>query len=301
MRKLSTEKRAAILSALVEGNSVNAAARMSGASKITVLRLLADAGSFCARFHDERVRNVEVAELQCDELWSFVGCKARTKARGGMGHGDAWVWVGIDRQTKLVVGYHVGGRDGGAASCFMRDLGKRIPGKVSISTDSLNAYRFATWDGFQARADYAQVHKQYATTVDNAGRYSPPQCVGCEKKAVRGSPNMARVSTSHVERQNLTVRMRSRRFGRLTNAFSKKLDNHTWAVHLHYWAYNWQRKHQTLKTTPAVAAGLADAPLTMLELVTMIEAEERVKGGRLTDYLPAFPKPARSSGGGSSE
>lgn len=287
MRKLPAEKRAAILSALVEGSSVNATARMMGCSKITVLRLLADAGTFCAQYHDETVRGIEAKEIQADELWSYCGCKERAKARGAQGHGDAWVWVAMDRNTKLVLSYKVGGRTGTDATHFMYDVAKRVVGRPQVSTDALNSYTWAVFSAFSGNVDHAVIHKTYGTTQVAPGRYSPPVCTGCEKKRGFGKPDLERASTSHIERQNLTVRMSSRRFTRLTNGFSKRIENHEHALALHYWHFNFARKHLTLKTTPAVAAGLADKPLTMLDLVAMIEAKEVEKGGRLTDYLPA--------------
>lgn len=287
MNKLATERRVAILSALVEGMSVNATARMTGCSKLTVLRLLSDAGSFCADFHDVTVRNVRSQRLECDELWSFVGCKARTKKNGGQGHGDAWIWVGMDSDSKLVLSYLVGERDGAHAEALMLDLSERVVTRPQITTDSLAAYRYAVAHAFGPSIDYAVLHKSYGSPYKGDGRYSPPTCVGCEKSVEFGNPDLGSASTSYIERQNLTIRMGSRRFTRLTNGFSKRIENHAHAVALHYFHYNFVRKHATLKTTPAVAAGIVDRPLTMLDLVKMIEREEALNGGRLTDYLPA--------------
>ncbi len=287
MRKLSREQRAAILSALVEGSSVNATARQTGCSKVTILRLLMDAGTFCASYHDEHVRNVQAAQIQADEVWSYCGCKERAKKRGALGHGDAWVWVAMDRDSKLVLSYRVGKRTGVDAFEFMQDLAGRVVGRPQISTDALQSYAWAIHTAFDGKADYAIVHKVYATTEVAPGRYSPPRCTGCTKSAQFGNPDLDKASTSHAERQNLSLRMGSRRFTRLTNAFSKRVENHEAAVHLHYWYFNFARKHATLKTTPAVAAGIASRPLTILDLVEMIEQAESAKGGRLTDYLPA--------------
>lgn len=287
MRKLPAERRAAILSALCEGLSVNAAARMAGCSKITVLRLLADAGTLCADLHDRMVRGVEAVRIEADELWSFCGCKAATKRQGGQGHGDAWVWVAADADSKLVLSYLVGDRDQNHATALMNDLAERVTGRPQVTTDSLAAYRWAVWSAFEGNVDHAQVHKTFGTVAAESGRYSPPKCTGCTKEVVHGSPDLESASTSHIERQNLSTRMGSRRFTRLTNAFSKTVQNHKWAVALHFWHFNFARKHATLKTTPAVAAGIASRPMSVLDLVRMLEASEAHKGGRLTSYLPA--------------
>lgn len=287
MNKLTAERRAAILSALVEGSSVNSTARMTGCSQVTILRLLADAGSFSADYHDLTVRNIRSERVECDEVWSFVGCKARTKRNGGEGHGDAWIWVALDSDSKLVVSYLVGERNGAHAEALMLDLASRVVAKPQITTDSFAAYRYAVGMAFGAGVNYAVLHKSYGSPYKGDGRYSPPVCVGCDKDAALGNPDLERASTSYVERQNLSLRMGSRRFTRLTNGFSKKIENHAHAVALHYFHYNFVRKHATLKTTPAVAAGIATKPLTMLDLVAMIEREEALTGGRLTDYLPA--------------
>lgn len=287
MNKLTPERRAAILSALVEGASINATARMTGCSKITVLRLLADVGSFCADYHDLTVRKLMSARVQVDELWSFCGCKAKAKAAGAQGHGDVWTWVAMDADSKLCVSYLVGNRDGEHASAFIADVADRLARRVQLTSDGHKPYLAAVEAAFGGAVDYAQLVKHYAADRMGEARYSPAKCIGCTEETVTGNPDPRHVSTSYIERQNLTVRMGSRRFTRLTNGFSKKIENHAHAVALHYFHYNFIRKHQTLKTTPAVAAGIASKPLTMLDLVAMIEREERLTGGRLTDYLPA--------------
>ena len=288
MNKLSTEDRAAILSALVEGSSVNATARMCGVSKVTVLRLLSDVGSFCADYHELTVRGLQTKRAQADELWSFCGCKEKAKKAGGQGHGDLWTSVVIDADTKLVISYHVGARDGQAARTLMLDLAERVKTRpFQLSTDAHGAYPPAVEAAFGGAVHFAQVVKKYAAERPDAARYSPARCTGCELVPVVGKPDMEHVSTSYVERQNLTMRMSMRRFTRLTNGYSKRVENHAYAVALHVLYVNFIRKHQTLKTTPAVAAGLAVRPMTMLELVEMVEREERLTGGRLTRYLPA--------------
>lgn len=287
MRKLSTERRAMVLSALCEGSSVNATARMCGVSKITVLRLLADAGSLAAEYHDLTVNALDTERVEVDEAWSFVGGKELAKARGADVHGDAWVWVGMDADSKLVISYRVGDRDAENARAFMGDLASRLSRRVQLTSDGLSAYPEAVEAAFGGEVDYAQLIKEYQSDREGEVRYSPPKCTGCKRRPRQGSPTPELISTSYVERQNLSLRMGSRRFTRLTNSFSKKLENHAHAVALHYLWYNFGRKHMTLKTTPAVAAGIASRPMTMLDFVALLEREERIRGGRLTDYLPA--------------
>jgi hypothetical protein len=294
MRKLSAEQRSMVLSALVEGSSVNATARMCGVSKITVLRLLSDAASLCADYHDLMVRGLQTQRAQADELWSYCGCKAKTKKAGGMGHGDTWTWVLLDSDSKLCVSCLVADRGAESAKVFMEDAAGRIASRIQLTTDGHGAYIDAVDAAFAGEIDYSMLIKHFAEVRPGEARYSPARCTGTTRKTVTGRPDHDHTSTSFVERQNLTVRMGSRRFTRLTNGFSKRLESHVNAVHLHYFHYNFVRKHMTLKTTPAVAAGIASKPMTMLDFVHILENEERVHGGRLTDYLPAFPKAAAS-------
>jgi len=286
MRKLSTEKRAIILTALVEGNSINATARMTGASKVTILRLLADAGTLAAQFHDLTVRGVTPQRVQVDEVWSFVGAKQKQVDAGADAEGSVWTWTAIDSDSKLLISYLVGQRDGGYAMEFAYDMADRIEGGFQLTSDGLAAYVDAMTDAFGDSIDYAQLIKLYGASRPDHARYSPADCIGCRKQTVIGNPDKKHVSTSHVERQNLTIRMQNRRFTRLTNAFSKKLQNHMHSVALHYFNYNFFRIHQTFKTTPAIMAGVADHRWTMLEFVEMLEKEEKAAGGRVTDYLP---------------
>lgn len=276
-----------ILHALVEGNSINATSRLCGCSKITVLRLLADAGTLCADYHDELVRNLQCERVQMDEIWSFVGCKDKTKNIGAQGHGSVWTWVAIDADTKMVVSYLMGERDPQTAQDFVGDLRDRIDSRIQLISDGFGAYREAVDRAFDGHVDYAMVIKEFGWDGSPDTRYSPAACIGVKKRPLCGAPDEDHVSTSLVERQNLTLRMGSRRFTRLTNAFSKKIENHAHAIALHYFYYNFCRKHQTIKTTPAVAMGIADRRTTLLDLVEMIEAEESRRGGRITDYLPA--------------
>lgn len=280
MRKLSKEKRTMVVRALVEGSSVNSTARMCGVSKLTVLRLLADVGSLCRDYHDLAVRNVQSKRIQLDEVWSFVGCKQKAKDRGACGLGDVWTWVAIDADHKLVVSYLVGARDSYAGAELLWDLADRLDSRPQITSDGHHVYPVAVKSAFGDDIDFAQLIKIYGKQQQNDTRYSPPACIGTQRTTVSGDPDPDHVSTSFVERQNLTVRMAVRRYTRLTNAFSKRIENHRHALALHYFHYNFCRKHQTLGTAPAVAAGLVDKPLTVDDLISMLEDEERrVAGG----------------------
>lgn len=288
MRKLSSEKRAAILSALVEGASIASVVRMCGASKVTVLRLLADAGQFCADYHDVYVRGLSSRIVQADEIWSFCGCKDKAKLAGAGGHGSVWTWVALDANSKLAISYLVGGRGPDCANAFAQDIADRVENRIQLTTDGHGPYSEAVEGAFEGKIDYAMLVKVFGNVgTEEQRRYSPPECTGCKKQVKAGMPDPDQISTSYVERQNLTMRMGMRRMTRLTNGYSKKIENHAHATALHFFFYNFCRKHHTLKTTPAVAAGIASAPLTVLDLVKMIEAEESKLGGRLTDYLPA--------------
>jgi IS1 family transposase len=285
MNKLSKEKRAAIISALVEGNSINSTKRMCGVSKLTILRLLADVGQLCQDFHDLTVRNVKAARVQVDEIWSFVGCKEKTKKAGGYGDGDCWTFTGMDADSKLMVSYLVGLRDGGCAREFMHDLADRLVNRVQLTSDGYRVYRAAVPDAFGTDVDFAQLEKYFGSPEGASAerRYGPAVCIGTRQLVWSGDPDPKHISTSYVERQNLTIRMRNRRFTRLTNAFSKKWANHEHALALHYFVYNFVRVHMTLKTTPAIAAGVATKAYTVQDLVAMLEKEEnlRANGGRI--------------------
>lgn len=288
MRKLPREKRALVLAALTEGLGVNATARLSGVSKLTVLRLLADAGSLAMDFHDQAVRDLPTVRVEVDEVWAFVGCKQKTKDSGrSNGHGDAWIWTAIDSDHKVIVAYAVGERTGEYARAFLHDLRDRLVHRVQLTSDALNTYKSCVLEVFGKDVDFATLEKRYASVREGAARYSPPVCIGCRKVRRIGKPNPDLISTSFVERQNLTHRTQNRRLTRLTNGWSRILSNHIYATALHFWSYNFQKKHATLKTTPAVAAGIADRPMTALDLVDMLEAREAANGGRLTDYQPA--------------
>jgi IS1 family transposase len=281
MNKLSGERRSRVVQALVEGNSIRATCRLTATAKGTVLRLLAEIGGACYRLHDGMVRNIKTRKLQCDEIWSFCHAKARNvpdRLQGQAGYGDLWTWVALDADTKLAITYLVGQRDAGEATVFMRDLVSRLANRVQLTTDGFPGYLKAVEEAFGWNGvDYAMLVKVYGPGLETDRGYSPPVCNGAIKTWVMGKPDRAVVSTSYVERQNLTMRMQMRRFTRLTNAFSKKAENHAHAVALHFVHYNFCRPHQTLTRrakgiyrTPAMAAGLTDHVWTVADLVALI-------------------------------
>ena len=272
MNTLANEDRIRVVAALVEGNSIRSTSRMTGAARNTVTKLLVDLGQACMAYHDQRVRNVTVRRLQCDEIWAYIGAKAKnvSAAKKEIGWGDVWTWVGIDADTKLVVSYLVGGRGADWAKDFMEDCASRIKNRVQITTDGHKAYLEAVESAFGADVDYAQLHKIYGASLENEARYSPAVCIGCEMKQVIGNPDPKHVSTSYVERQNLTMRMHMRRFTRLTNGFSKKIDNHAYAVALHFMYCNFVRIHSTLRVTPAMESGLSNHAWDLAELVGLL-------------------------------
>jgi IS1 family transposase len=272
MNRLSIEQQTRVVAALVEGNSIRATVRMTGVAKNTVVKLLLDLADACAGYRNRCVRNLRVRRLQCDEIWNFVGSKARntTAENKAKGWGDTWTWTALDADTKLCVSYLVGGRDAGWAKEFMADCASRIKNRVQITTDGHRAYLEAVEDAFGADIDYAQLQKIYGAVAENETRYSPAKCIGCEMKTVSGNPDPKHVSTSFVERQNLSMRMSIRRFTRLTNAFSKKVENHAAAVALWFMYYNFCRIHQTLRVTPAMEAGISNHVWNIEELVALI-------------------------------
>jgi IS1 family transposase len=274
MNRLDTTRRIAVVSALVEGNSIRSTVRMTGVAKNTVVKLLLDLADACAAHHNRAVRGLRVRLLQCDEIWNFVGAKAKNARpeQKAEGWGDTWTWTALDAQTKLCVSYLVGGRDAGWAKEFMEDCASRIAGRVQVTTDGHRAYLEAVEGAFGMDVDYAQLQKIYGAPNDNETRYSPAKCIGCDMKVVSGDPDPKHVSTSFVERQNLSMRMSIRRFTRLTNAFSKKVENHAAAVALWFAYYNFCRVHQTLRVTPAMEAGIADHVWTIAELISLLDS-----------------------------
>jgi IS1 family transposase len=273
MNKLPRPKRAQILNLLCEGASLRATSRIADVSINTVTKLLVDAGAACATYHDEQVRNVKARRVQCDEIWSFVYAKAKntvTAKRQDLAHGDVWTWTAIEAQSKLLISYLVGGRDGEYAMALMDDLRSRIVNRVQLTTDGHAAYLEAVEGAFGGDVDYAMLVKIYGQGAEAEKRYSPADCIGARKTAIEGNPDRDHVSTSYVERQNLTMRMHMRRFTRLTNAFSKKVENHAHAVALHAMFYNFCRIHKTLRVTPAMEAGLADHVWDIAEITDLI-------------------------------
>jgi IS1 family transposase len=273
MNRLDQSKRAAVIRCLVEGNSIRSTVRITGAAKNTVVKLLAELGCACASYHHRHVRGLKVKRLQADEIWSFVGAKKKNVKleQKVQGWGDVWTWVGIDADTKLVVSYLLGDRGRDSAFAFILDCAERIVGRPQLTMDALKVYPDAVEEVFGSNVDYAQLHKIYgAPTEEEYRRYSPARCIGCDMKTVMGDPDPKHVSTSYVERSNLSMRMGMRRFTRLTNAFSKKLDNHGHAVAVYFMYYNFCRVHQTLRVTPAMEAGLTDHVWEIDELVALL-------------------------------
>jgi IS1 family transposase len=272
MNCLSREQQTRVIGALVEGNSIRSTSRMMGVARNTVTTLLIVLAEACAGYHNRHVRNLRVRRLQCDEISNFVGAKAKnaTPEKKAEGWGDTWTWTALDADTKLCVSYLVGGRDLGWAKEFMEDCASRISNRVQITTDGHRAYLEAVESAFGADIDYAQLQKIYGAPTENETRYSPARCIGCDMKVVSGNPDPKHISTSYVERQNLSMRMSIRRFTRLTNAFSKKVENHAAAVALWFMYYNFCRIHQTLRVTPAMEAGISEHVWTIEELISLL-------------------------------
>jgi len=275
MNRLSTEKRAQVIGALVEGNSIRATVRMTGAAKNTVMKLLVDLGEACSDYQDATLRNLPCKTVQCDEIWSFCYSKQKNipdEHKGTFGYGDVWTWTALCADTKLVPSWLVGERTTDDAIVFMKDLESRLAHRVQMTTDGHRAYWTAVGLSFGAGIDHAILQKLYSTEGGSAGRYSPPVCTGTKTTVLRGNPDPAKINTSYVERQNLTMRMGRRRFTRLTNGFSKKVENLAHAVALHYMHYNFVRVHQTLKTTPAVVADVTDHVWSLYEVAALLDS-----------------------------
>jgi len=274
MNKLSRNARAEILGMMVEGVSIRAISRMTGASKNTVVKLLEDAGEAFSDYQDRTMRNLTCKRLQVDEIWAFVHAKAKnveTARAAPEGAGDCWTWMAIDADTKMIPSFYVGSRDAHAAQMFIGDLAGRLANRVQLTSDGHKPYLEAVEQSFGADIDYAMLIKHYGEPTGALGRYSPGECTGVDLRRVEGRPDLAHVSTSYAERANLTLRMGSRRFTRLTNAFSKKVENHAHSVAIHTMHYNFVRIHQTLRCTPAMAAGVST---TLWELTDMVKVLE---------------------------
>ena len=252
--------------------------RLTGASKNTVIKLLVDAGKACMDFHDANVRDVKAKRVQVDEIWSFTYAKQKNVAAAKAapdGAGDTWTWTAIDADSKMILSYFIGGRDGECAMWFVDDLRSRLAGRIQLTSDGHKAYLEAVEGAFGGDIDYAILHKVYGNSPESMkGKYSPAECVGTEKRRIEGEPDLKHVSTSYVERSNLTMRMHMRRFTRLTNGFSKKVENHAYAVALHMMYYNFVKLHSKLRTSPAMAAGVSSRLWEIGDIVALVEAEE---------------------------
>jgi transposase-like protein len=275
MNKLTTAKRVQVIAALVEGNSIRATVRMTGVAKNTVSKLLVELGNACEAYQDRTLRNLPCAKLQVDEIWAFCHSKEKNVApehEGILGYGDVWTFTAIDADTKLVPTWLLAERNANWATAFMYDLRSRMANPIQLTTDGHKMYLTAVTEGFaDLDVDYAMLIKFYESESEGQKRYSPARCTGTEKHVIWGNPDAKHISTSYVERQNLTMRMSMRRFTRLTNGFSKKLENMEAAVALHFMYYNFARPHQTLKgKTPAMAAGVADHVWTVEEIVALL-------------------------------
>src|SRR3989441_9121454 len=278
MNRLPLERRAQIVGMLAEGNSLRATSRLADVSINTVTKLLLDVGAACEKYQDETLRNLKSRRIQCDEIWAFVYAKAKNlpeKYKGAVGYGDVWTWTALDADTKLVPSWAVGRRDGFTARAFISDLADRLATRVQLTTDGHKVYLEAVEGAFGKALDYDMLVKTYegdrGKHAPAERRYSPAVCTGEFKQRITGDPDPANISTSFVERQNLTMRMSMRRFTRLTNAFSKKMDNHKAAVALHFMHYNFARIHKTLRVTPAMEAGIADHVWSLAEIAALAQ------------------------------
>jgi IS1 family transposase len=278
MKMLDRKVRSQILHLLCEGSSIRSVTRLTGASKNTVIKLLIDAGKACTAFHDANVRNVKAKRIQVDEIWSFTYAKQKNVAGAKAapdGAGDTWTWTAIDADSKMILSYFIGGRDGECAMWFVDDLRQRLANRVQLTSDGHKAYLEAVEGAFGGDIDYAILHKVYGSSPESMkGKYSPAECIGTQKHRVEGDPDPKHVSTSYVERQNLTMRMHMRRFTRLTNGFSKKVENHAYAVALHMMYYNFVKLHSKLRMSPAMAAGVSKKLWEIGDIVALVEAEE---------------------------
>lgn len=282
MNKLTNKKRAQVVKCLVEGMSIRVTTRITGVAKNTVIKLLTDLGDACWEYQDKTFRDLSCKRIQVDEIWSFVYAKQRNvpeEFRGTFGYGDVWTWTAIDADTKLIPSWFVGSRNADAAWAFMHDLAGRLSNRVQLTSDGHGAYLDAVDWAFESNIDYAQLIKRYGQSPEGTRRYSPPRFVRADARAVMGKPKAEHISTSFVERQNLTMRMHMRRFTRLTNAFSKKVENLSAAVSLHFMFYNFAKVHQTLRVTPAMEAGLTDHIWTVEEILAIMPERKPGKRG----------------------
>lgn len=273
MNQLTNERRTQVIKQLCEGNSIRSTVRITGVAKNTMVKLLHEIAAACARYQDKALRNLSCQKIQCDEIWSF--CYAKDKnvpadKRGQFGFGDVWTWTAICADTKLIASWAVGRRDAGTAFEFMQDLAGRLANRIQLTTDGHRVYLDAVESAFGSNVDYAMLVKLYGADHEGEATYSPAKCIGCRSVEVSGSPEPEHISTSFVERHNLTMRMSMKRFSRLTNAFSKKVENHVAALSLYFMYYNFCRVHQTLRVTPAMEAGISDHVWKVEEIVALL-------------------------------
>lgn len=279
MNRLDSDRRAQVIVALVEGNSLRSTSRMTGVAINTVVKLAVDAGAACSDYQDRVMRNLNCQRLQIDEIWSFCYAKAKNVtpkiAAKNPFAGDTWTFTGIDADSKLIPCWLIGPRDGVTARMFVNDLANRLSNRIQLTSDGLKAYLEAVESAFHGDVDYAMLQKLYGNDPEAEKRYSPAKCIGCERTVIDGQPDPAHISTSYVERANLSMRMGMRRFTRLTNAFSKKIENHAAAVALYFMYYNFARVHKTLRCSPVMAAGVDNRLWQISDIVAMIEAHEK--------------------------
>jgi IS1 family transposase len=274
MNKLSIEKRAQVIGCLVEGMSIRSTVRITGAAKNTVTKLIVELGAACAEYMDGAFRDLPCKRIQCDEIWAFCYAKEKNvpdEHKGELGYGDVYTWTALDPDTKLIPSFMVGKRDAEYGNAFMQDLASRLTNRVQLTTDGHSVYLQAVENAFGCDIDYAMLIKIYGKgTQEDERKYSPVECTGAEMKPISGRPDEKHISTSHVERQNLTMRMSMRRFTRLTNGFSKKIENHFYATAMYFMYYNFGRIHKTLRVTPAMEAGISDHVWTLEEIAELI-------------------------------
>ncbi len=295
MNRLDSSKRIQVLFAICEGNSIRSVTRMFGVGKNTIARLLIQAGSACAEYQDKALRNLSCKRVQCDEIWAYVGAKDKNvpqERREEFGVGSVWTWVAIDADTKLCCSWMVGDRGAQSAFEFMKDLSGRLANRIQLTTDGHNVYVNAVEAAFGSQIDYAMLVKIYGADRPEEARYSPAEFISCRAVDITGKPDPKHISTSYVERQNLTMRMHMRRFTRLTNGFSKKLENHVAAVSLHFMYYNFVKIHSTIRMTPAMAAGVTDHLWEMSDVVALLEDQKSEEIAERRDWKLSGKGPA---------
>jgi IS1 family transposase len=296
MNMLAAERRAQVVAALVEENSIRSVSRMTGVARNTVMSLLVQVGAACAEYQDKALRNLPCKRVQCDEIWSF--CYGKDKnlpedKKGVFGYGSVWTWTALDADTKLICSWMVGNRDSLAAREFIQDLASRLDNRIQLTTDGHKAYLEAVDEAFGFNIDYAMLIKIYGEDLQGDTRYSPAECTGAKVQEITGNPSRKHVSTSYVERQNLTMRMHMRRFTRLTNGFSKKIENHVAAISLHFMYYSFVRIHQTLRVTPAMAAGVTDRVWDIVDVVRSLDEKPDYSDAPVSSALGHEPQGRR--------